>query len=735
VVGQLTPTTALGATARGPGGDGPGTAPLSVAQEALYYQSLLAPDRITYNEVLCLRKDGDLDAGLLAAAFAELVRRHAAWRTTFDTLDGAPVQVIGPAPPPPDLGPTDLGHLQPEEAERRAVALVAERGRVPFDLRRGPLVRPWLVRFPGGHHRLYVSIHHVVFDGVSIYRVVLPELVAIYRALAAGLAPPPAAPAADYADYARWQQDWVAGPRAAARLEYWRRRLRDLPAARLPADRERDERCGRRGGMVPVGLGREETAALEGVARAHRASLFHVLATAWALFLSRHTDSDEVVTATAADMRQRPEFHGVVGYCLTPLVLRVDLAGAATVGEALRRVRDEALDGLDHLAPFERVVRELPDAGGGAANPVYQTMLVFEPPGGRPHPEWSLQLMDAEAGDAVGATHGLDLELQLDQLPDGEVTGRLIYDADLFSRDTAARFARRFERVAGQMARSGSALALVDLALETPAERRRQLVEWNATRTPAPPAAPSADLAPHAGGARGPADAPDPEGVLLARWLARRFDLGPHDTVVVLPDAAARVPLLALSTPLVAGARVLCAPEGLDGAGVSRLISAEKASFTVAPPATWAGLVATGLRGARGLRLVTAAGPVSAELAGELLRRARVVWNVYASALTGECNLLGRLEAGEPVTVGRPVANTRAYVVDRHGRTAPAGVWGELVVEVVDPAAGDDTWGGPASGPGAGPAEGSLPAGCGVRTGDRARWLADGRLQVAPGGR
>ncbi|MEA2124473.1 MAG: hypothetical protein QOI80_1255, partial [Solirubrobacteraceae bacterium] len=144
--------------------------PLSVAQEAVWYVGVLDPGRLSYNETVSIRKDGPLDVDALRRAFAEILRRHEPWRTTFENRGGRPVQVVHPVPPV-DLPVTDLSALTEAQAERQAVRLAAARSRMPYDLRRGPLVRPRLVRFPGDHHRLYLAMHHIVFDGVSVYRV------------------------------------------------------------------------------------------------------------------------------------------------------------------------------------------------------------------------------------------------------------------------------------------------------------------------------------------------------------------------------------------------------------------------------------------------------------------------------------------------------------------------------------------------------------------------------------
>src|SRR5271166_5958451 len=133
----------------------------------------LAPNGINYNETISIRKDGPFDVGSFRRAFIEIVQRHEAWRTTFDVIGSEPVQVVHPAQNF-DLPILDLSRLSRDQAEHRAVRVAAEVSRVPYDLRRGPLLRPRLICFSGNHHRLYLALHHIVFDGVSVYRVVLP---------------------------------------------------------------------------------------------------------------------------------------------------------------------------------------------------------------------------------------------------------------------------------------------------------------------------------------------------------------------------------------------------------------------------------------------------------------------------------------------------------------------------------------------------------------------------------
>jgi amino acid adenylation domain-containing protein len=856
----------------GAAGASPGAPPLSVAQEALWYLSRLAPNQISYNEAISIRKDGPFDVASFRRSFNEIVRRHEAWRTTFDVIGGVPVQVLQP-PPNFDLPVFELSQLSFDEAERHAVGLAAEVSRVPYDLRRGPLLRPRLVKFPGDHHRLYLAMHHIIFDGVSVYRVVLPELVALYDAFCAGEPSPLSEPGTHYADYARWEQNWITEPRVARRLEHWRHHLTPLPVLSLPLDHRRPPTQRFRGGVVPLSMPEETVLRLREVGQSVGATLFQVLATVWSLLLGRYSGQHDVVFATAADLRQRPELESVVGYSLTPLVLRVDLSGDPAFTDLVVRVRNELLDGLDNLVPFERLVRELNPDSVSNANPVYQTIIILEPPTVAPDPSWSMHLMESEIGDAVGSAR-LDLELQLDERPEGHISGRLIYDRDLFEPTSATRMVEQWLRVVAAVA-ADPAVTASRVPILTD-EERLQLVEWNSTTTtttvrpsdvvhdliqaqsarqPAAPAVsagglvisygeldrrgggiahrlvsagvgqgnivalcsePTVDLVvgiigvlktgaaclvlnpelpperldfmladsgatailaasdladrltapgaavlvlghPDGGEPAAPTVQDDagpntvcclhytsgatgrPNGVPirhdsvvnLSTAMAADLGIGSADTVLVLPSTFFCVPVMELWLPLIAGAKIVVAPADMahDGARLSRLIAAERVSFLHASPITWQALIDTGLKAARGLAALSGGEELSQELADQILDRCRVLWNAYGAVETTFYSTMARVERSKPVTIGRPIANTRVYVLDTHRQPVPVGITGELLVAGDGVASGylnqadltaeafhDDPFG----------------PGSAYPTGDLARWRTGGELELAP---
>ena len=117
-----------------------------------------------------------------------------------------------------------------------------------------------------------------------------------------------------------------------------------------------------------------------------------------------------------------------------------------------------------------------------------------------------------------------------------------------------------------------------------------------------------------------------------------------------------------------------------DGGRLSRLITEERISFVEATPGEWRALIDTGFRASRGLAMLSGGGLLTDVLADQLLDRCRVLWSAYGTPETTTYATLGRVERGEPVTVGRPIANTRVHVVDAHGRQAPVGMAGDCLL-------------------------------------------------------
>jgi amino acid adenylation domain-containing protein len=468
-----------------------GRLPLSYPQSRLWFLDQLDPGSASYNIPFPLRVEGPLDASLLAAAMAEIVRRHEAMRTTFAADErGEPYQVVAPAEPPgtPDLPSIDLSALPGPSRHTEAARLAGEDGNRPFDLARGPVVRFALLRLAAAEHLLLLTMHHVAFDGWST-DVLLGELAALYEAGAAGLPSPLPELPVQYADFAVWQRRELADGALAGQLDYWRQRLAGAPTVlELPADRPRPAAQSFRGGMrsaaVPM-----PSAELRAVARRGKATPFMLMLAAFSGLLQRLTGRDDLLVGTPIANRELVEIEGLIGFFVNTLVLRAELGGDPDFGELLRRTREAALSAYGHQdLPFDVLVDELRPERDPSRSPLVQVMLVMEAARELPHPP-GLRLTAAEHG-----LHPARFDLTLSVLDHGdEVEAVAEYAADLFEPATIDRLLAHFGTLLAGAAASPD-VRLSELPLLRSAERHQMLAEWGDTAAELPPCGSVLDL-------------------------------------------------------------------------------------------------------------------------------------------------------------------------------------------------------------------------------------------------
>jgi len=213
-----------------------------------------------------------------------------------------------------DVPFTDLRHLPGDAREPEAVRLATEDARRPFDVGRGPLVRARLVRLADDDSRLYLALHHAIFDGYSLYQVVVPELAALHAAALAGTRTPLPELPIQYADWAAWQRTEVERGAYARQLEHWTKWLADVPPVDLPGDRPRPPVLSYRGAMhaftLPQGLG----PALSALGARERATLYMTLFAAYLVLVHRYTGKDDLVVGSVSAGRKRPEVARLLGF-------------------------------------------------------------------------------------------------------------------------------------------------------------------------------------------------------------------------------------------------------------------------------------------------------------------------------------------------------------------------------------------------------------------------------------
>ncbi|HEU4883295.1 MAG TPA: amino acid adenylation domain-containing protein, partial [Longimicrobium sp.] len=458
-----------------------GALPLSFAQERLWFIDRLEPGGAVYNMSAALRLTGALDQAALERALGEIVRRHEALRTVFAEADGSPVQVVaafgGFVLPVEDL--SALGQADREAAVGQRAGEEAAR---PFDLAAGPLFRASLLRLGEEDHVLLLSMHHIVSDGWSM-GVLRRELSALYAAYREGRESPLPALPVQYADYAVWQREQLAGEVLERQLAYWKERLTGAPELlELPTDHPRPAVQTYRGASVSVELSPELLERLQALGRSEGATLYMTVLGAFQVLLGRYAGSADVVVGSPIAGRTRGEVEELIGFFVNTLVLRTDLSGDPSFRETLRRVREATLGAYEHQeVPFEKLVAELQPERSLSHSPLFQVMFMLQDAGGSGGGLGGLEVGGVGAAMEIAK---YDLSLELVATPQG-LHGGLNYATDLFERGTAERMLGHLARVLEQVA-SDADVRLSRLELLGEAERARVLDDWNRTAAEVP---------------------------------------------------------------------------------------------------------------------------------------------------------------------------------------------------------------------------------------------------------
>jgi amino acid adenylation domain-containing protein len=429
--------------------------PLSEGQRALWFVYQLAPQSPAYNFVYAVRLTTDVAERALRAAIEILLERHPLLRCTFSMPQRKPFYRVLHRIDPRIAIIDAAGWTREELVEHIRTAALE-----PFDLEKGPCVRIALYRAGPHDSVLSLAVHHILADYWSM-SVFFDELQTLYAAVHEGRSPSLPPTSAPYADYVRWQRDWLAGAAGNAAWEFWRGALADAPPSLdLPADRPRPKVQTYRGSAVNCAIDREQFSRLRELASREKTTLFTVILSAFMVLLRRYTGQGDLVIGTATAGRNRPEWERVVGYFLNQVPLRLQVDMRSSFVQLVRQAQRVVVAALEHQDfPFNLMVERLRPVRDSSRPPVFQVMFVWDK---------SLEFSESDpaAGHPFGASQpaeplvmeqcGAPFDLTLIVFEKGsDLAACIRYNVDLFDQAT-------IERMGGHLK------ALVDSILDDP---------------------------------------------------------------------------------------------------------------------------------------------------------------------------------------------------------------------------------------------------------------------------
>ncbi|TBW56167.1 amino acid adenylation domain-containing protein [Marinobacter halodurans] len=420
--------------------------PQSHAQQRLWFLDRLEDGSTAYHLAGEWQLRGHLDELALQRSLDALAARHESLRTVFgeDAGQRAIQSILDPQPVPlhrHDLSGSDAPEDELTELARNQVSQ-------PMDLETGPLWQAHLVRMSDTDHRLLLVIHHIIADGWSA-QVLVKEFAALYAAFVDGREPDLPALPVQYADYAHWQRERLAGGDGERQLAWWKKQLGDgQPVLTLPADRPRPETQSHRGARLSFRFPQSLSRRLHELARAEGVSLFMLMLALYKTQLYRYSGQRDLRVGVPVAGRGRPETEGLVGLFVNTLVMRSQPQADLGFRDFLAAVRTTTQGAQAHAdLPFDQLVEALQPERNLRHNPLCQVKFTQQ----LPLPDHlelpGLTLAMRQRDDD---TAHFDLGLDITDHADG-IEGVLTYACDLFDAPRVECFAEELVNLAEQV--------------------------------------------------------------------------------------------------------------------------------------------------------------------------------------------------------------------------------------------------------------------------------------------
>ncbi len=333
---------ALVAALPGPEGRDDRWHPLSGTQRGMWFFHSMDPGSPAYHLPFAATVDGPFDADAFVARFEAAVQHHEILRTTFPSIDGAPVQRVRPR-----FEPSVAVEAAGERSDEALWSRLRTDLLAPFDLAAGPLVRLRILRRAAERHVVALCLHHAVAD-LSSMSLLLDELVGGRRT----------APEVGYGAFAREQQARHDDP---AGWEHWRRRLQgadwDLP---LPVDRRPPDEPDDAGGTLRFALPVTLAAELSRTAASREVTLYSLLLASFGVLLQRYSGQADLLIGAPLSGRFDRRFAHTLGPFVDVVPLRLEVDPRKPFSEVLAAAHDTVSDAMGHAGrSFAALVRRL----------------------------------------------------------------------------------------------------------------------------------------------------------------------------------------------------------------------------------------------------------------------------------------------------------------------------------------------------------------------------------------
>ncbi|UCH94268.1 MAG: non-ribosomal peptide synthetase, partial [Candidatus Aminicenantes bacterium] len=426
--------------------------PVSSAQKRMFILNQLKAGSTSDNTPEMYTVEGDLNKEHLKLVIQLLIERQEILRTSFEEIDGNPVQRLH------EEVEFEIEYFgaerkaQSAERKEEGHALYAMRYAStiknfirPFDLSQAPLLRLGLVKLSPKKHILMYDMHHIIRDGTSTV-VFIDEFINLYQGVKLpGLR-------IQYKDFTLWQNRLLHSEDIKKQEEYWLGVFSkgEIPVLDLPTDFHRPPVQDFTGDIMEFELDNLQTAKIKELAARTNATLYMVLLSVYTILLSKYSGQEDIVVGTPIAGRPHSDLERMIGMFVNTLAMRNYPRPQKTFTQFLEEVKYNALKAYENQDyQFEELVNRLGIIPDPSRQTLFDTMFVVQNVG------FNIKNKNTGKGMKDLILRSYKFKSQVTQFDimfhafdrKDKILFKLLYCTKLFKKKTIEMFTRHFKEI------------------------------------------------------------------------------------------------------------------------------------------------------------------------------------------------------------------------------------------------------------------------------------------------
>jgi hypothetical protein len=344
--------------------------------------------------------------------------------------------------------------ITPDITDERAQQVASDLVWRPFDLTADAWFRAFVIRLAAEDHLFGFVIHHFIADSHSV-TIAAQELFSIYSGQVLGRMPALPSLPIQYHDYILAVNEWLDTDNVRVLDTFWRERLRQAPATRIPPDVD----------VPPDTLGREKivgfnlpdslTEKIRLATNCNPVSIHVYLAAALSATLAYVSGNPDILTLHRISGRSEPELRDLIGAFFDSMALRVTIDLAGSFAQCVQRTQQSFYASYaGSLYPFAMLRRLFQQVGASGVAPLVnfndtygeRELGAVQPPSALPLLSLRKFAVSSHPVERHLARNHQGFFLEIQHSARG-IDGRLDYFEDRYRAATVDRFIDTFARL------------------------------------------------------------------------------------------------------------------------------------------------------------------------------------------------------------------------------------------------------------------------------------------------